>query len=114
MIVDLMGMGKRHAWVNGLSIGRYWPSYLSNENDYSSNCDFRGAYLDGKCATNGGKPIQRWYYIPRSYLNYGGREHTDFIRRVWWDAIGYRYPNNEGEKGMCNALCWKHVGAVMP
>ena len=93
-------MGKGHAWVNGLSIGRYWPSYFSNENDFSSNCDFRGA-------TNCGKPTQRWYileefldfelsikhpitfsvseclvffltfryHIPRSYMNYG-KENT--------------------------------------
>lgn len=96
-----MGMGKGHAWVNGLSIGRYWPSYLSIENGCSSSCDFRGAYSDGKCATNCGKPTQRWYvlcwilnslfnilqllnwkyyflfltlryHIPRSYLNCGG------------------------------------------
>ena len=63
MIVDLMGMGKGHAWVNGLSIGRYWPSYLSIENGCSSSCDFRGAYSDGKCATNCGKPTQRWYVL---------------------------------------------------
>ena len=63
MIMDFTGMGKGHAWVNGLSIGRYWPSSLSNENGCSSNCDFRGAYPDGKCATNGGKPIQRWYVL---------------------------------------------------
>ncbi|KAG6595196.1 Beta-galactosidase 7, partial [Cucurbita argyrosperma subsp. sororia] len=72
VIVDLMGMGKGHAWVNGLSIGRYWPSYLSTENGCSSSCDFRGAYSDGKCATNCGKPTQRWYHIPRSYLNCEG------------------------------------------
>ncbi|XP_022972701.1 beta-galactosidase 7-like [Cucurbita maxima] len=72
VIVDLMGMGKGHAWVNGLSIGRYWPSYLSIENGCSSSCDFRGAYSDGKCATNCGKPTQRWYHIPRSYLNCEG------------------------------------------
>lgn len=59
--MDLLGMGKGHAWVNGKSIGRYWPSYLANENDCSSHCDFRGAYYDNKCVTNCGKPTQRWY-----------------------------------------------------
>ncbi|KAA0025304.1 beta-galactosidase-like [Cucumis melo var. makuwa] len=75
VVVDLLGMGKGHAWVNGKSIGRYWPSYLANENDCSSHCDFRGAYYDNKCVTNCGKPTQRWYHIPRSYLN-KGKENT--------------------------------------
>lgn len=54
-------MGKGHGWVNGKSIGRYWPSYLANENGCSSNCDFRGAYYDSKCVINCGKPTQRSY-----------------------------------------------------
>ncbi|XP_022143801.1 beta-galactosidase 15-like [Momordica charantia] len=72
VVVDLLGMGKGHAWVNGKSIGRYWPSYLANENGCSSNCDFHGAYYDSKCVTNCGKPSQRWYHIPRSYLKNTG------------------------------------------
>lgn len=75
VVVDLNGMGKGHAWVNGKSIGRYWPSYLATENGCSSSCDFRGTYYDSKCATNCGKPSQRWYHIPRSYMN-KGKENT--------------------------------------
>ncbi|KAI3864613.1 hypothetical protein MKW92_028039, partial [Papaver armeniacum] len=29
VVVDLKGMGKGHAWVNGKSIGRLWPSFLA-------------------------------------------------------------------------------------
>uniref|UniRef100_A0A9I9CPE9 Beta-galactosidase n=1 Tax=Cucumis melo TaxID=3656 RepID=A0A9I9CPE9_CUCME len=63
VVVDLMGMGKGQAWVNGKSIGRYWPSYLATENGCSSSCDYRGAYYGSK------------YHIPRSYMN-DGKENT--------------------------------------
>ncbi|KAF3942594.1 hypothetical protein CMV_030763 [Castanea mollissima] len=66
--VDLMGLGKGHAWINGHSIGRYWPSYLAGEDGCSSECDYRGSYSDSKCLTNCGKPSQRWYHVPRSFL----------------------------------------------
>ncbi|XP_050243381.1 beta-galactosidase 15-like [Quercus robur] len=68
VVVDLMGLGKGHAWVNGHSIGRYWPSYLAGEDGCSSECDYRGSYSNSKCLTNCGKPSQRWYHVPRSFL----------------------------------------------
>ncbi|KAB2623580.1 beta-galactosidase 15-like [Pyrus ussuriensis x Pyrus communis] len=67
-VVDLMGLGKGHAWVNGKSIGRYWPSYSSDELGCSPTCNYRGAYTDKKCLTNCGLPSQRWYHVPRSFL----------------------------------------------
>ncbi|KAJ7976028.1 Beta-galactosidase [Quillaja saponaria] len=69
VVVDLMGLGKGMAWVNGNSLGRYWPGYLANENGCSPTCDFRGSYGSSKCRTNCGKPSQRWYHVPRSFLN---------------------------------------------
>ncbi|KAB2616021.1 beta-galactosidase 15-like [Pyrus ussuriensis x Pyrus communis] len=68
VVVDLMGLGKGHAWVNGKSIGRYWPSYSSDELGCSPTCNYRGAYTDKKCLTNCGLPSQRWYHVPRSFL----------------------------------------------
>ncbi|XP_052182584.1 beta-galactosidase-like [Diospyros lotus] len=69
VVVDLMGLGKGHAWVNGHSIGRYWPSYLA-ENDGCSlePCDYRGTYDNNKCVSNCGQPTQRWYHVPRSFM----------------------------------------------
>ncbi|XP_072075673.1 beta-galactosidase-like [Arachis hypogaea] len=67
--VDLSGLGKGQAWVNGNNIGRYWPTYLADDNGCSTTCDFRGAYTSSKCATGCGKPTQQWYHIPRSFLN---------------------------------------------
>ncbi|KAK9937828.1 hypothetical protein M0R45_014596 [Rubus argutus] len=68
VVVDLRGLGKGHAWVNGQSIGRYWTSYNADENGCTATCDYRGTYSDKKCLTNCGKPSQRWYHIPRSFL----------------------------------------------
>jgi len=69
IVVDLQGLGKGHAWVNGHSIGRYWPSWISPSDGCSDTCDYRGNYVPGKCNTNCGSPSQRWYHVPRSFLN---------------------------------------------
>nr|DAD39509.1 TPA_asm: hypothetical protein HUJ06_013832 [Nelumbo nucifera] len=68
VVVDLQGLGKGHAWVNGKSIGRYWPTFLSQQDGCSNTCDYRGPYSDSKCVTNCGHPSQRWYHVPRSFL----------------------------------------------
>ncbi|KAK9275963.1 hypothetical protein L1049_023238 [Liquidambar formosana] len=69
VVVDLQGLGKGHAWVNGKSIGRYWPSYMAEEDGCSDEiCDYRGSYDDKKCVTNCGQPTQRWYHVPRSFI----------------------------------------------
>ncbi|XP_059431698.1 beta-galactosidase [Corylus avellana] len=75
VVVDLQGMGKGQAWVNGRSIGRYWPSFLANKDGCNTTCDYRGEYSSEKCGMNCGNPTQRWYHIPRSYL--GNRKHTN-------------------------------------
>ncbi|XP_002516256.2 beta-galactosidase 15 [Ricinus communis] len=70
VVLDLQGMGKGFAWVNGNNIGRYWPSFLAEEDGCSTEvCDYRGAYDNNKCVTNCGKPTQRWYHVPRSFFN---------------------------------------------
>ncbi|KAL5549989.1 hypothetical protein UlMin_000165 [Ulmus minor] len=57
VVVDLMGLGKGHAWINGQSIGRYWPNYAAAETGCSYECDYRGAYSNNK------------YHVPRSFFN---------------------------------------------
>ncbi|KAI3949813.1 hypothetical protein MKW92_040003 [Papaver armeniacum] len=71
VVVDLKGMGKGHAWVNGNSIGRFWPSYHAKADGCSETCDYRGKYYSDKCLKNCGNPSQRWYHVPRSFLNSG-------------------------------------------
>lgn len=61
VVLDLWGLGKGTAWVNGHDIGRYWPSFLAGDNGCVSSCDYRGAYTGSKCLTNCGKSSQRWY-----------------------------------------------------
>ncbi|KAK1309283.1 Beta-galactosidase 15 [Acorus calamus] len=68
VVVDLKGMGKGHAWVNGHSIGRYWPNFTASS-DGCNPCDYRGSFSSNKCNTGCGEPTQRRYHVPRSFLN---------------------------------------------
>ncbi|KAJ8767433.1 hypothetical protein K2173_017477 [Erythroxylum novogranatense] len=73
VVVDLEGLGKGLAWVNGNLIGRYWPSYLAKEHGCDLHaCDYRGPYNNNKCVTGCGEPSQRWYHVPRSWLKDDG------------------------------------------
>ncbi|XP_021902005.1 beta-galactosidase 7 isoform X2 [Carica papaya] len=70
VVVDLLGLGKGEAWINGHSIGRYWPSFIADEQGCSDAvCDYRGSYNGDKCVSNCGQPTQRYYHVPRSFLN---------------------------------------------
>ncbi|GAB4826196.1 Beta-galactosidase 7 [Ancistrocladus abbreviatus] len=67
--LDFKGLGKGHAWVNGKSIGQYWTSMLASTDGCSLTCDYVGPYSDKKCLSNCGNPSQRWYHVPRLFLN---------------------------------------------
>ncbi|KAL7096126.1 hypothetical protein ACP275_10G064100 [Erythranthe tilingii] len=70
VVVDMQGLGKGLAWVNGNSLGRYWPSYVADVDGCSAEpCDYRGSYDSTKCVWNCGQPTQRWYHVPRSFMN---------------------------------------------
>nr|XP_027105178.1 beta-galactosidase 6-like [Coffea arabica] len=69
--VDLSSMGKGQAWVNGRSIGRYWPAYHSPSTGCTDNCDYRGSYNARKCLKKCGQPTQTLYHIPRHWLHAG-------------------------------------------
>ncbi|CAL0332281.1 unnamed protein product [Lupinus luteus] len=70
--IDFTGMGKGEAWVNGKSIGRYWPAYFSSNSGCTGSCNYRGAYSSSKCLKNCGKPSQSLYHVPRSWLKRSG------------------------------------------
>ncbi|KAL7201941.1 hypothetical protein ACSBR1_033602 [Camellia fascicularis] len=70
--LHFMGMGKGEAWVNGQSIGRYWPTYTSSNSGCTDTCNYRGAYRSHKCLKNCGKPSQQLYHVPRSWLQPSG------------------------------------------
>ncbi|XP_010939579.1 beta-galactosidase 2 [Elaeis guineensis] len=67
LAIDMSSMGKGQVWINGQSIGRYWPGYKAYGT--CGNCDYRGEYDEKKCQTNCGESSQIWYHVPRSWLN---------------------------------------------
>lgn len=64
---DMSSMGKGQVWVNGQSIGRHWAGYIAHGR--CNDCNYAGNYTEYKCQTNCGEPSQRWYHVPRSWLN---------------------------------------------
>ncbi|XP_031256445.1 beta-galactosidase 8 isoform X2 [Pistacia vera] len=72
LAIDFTGMGKGEAWVNGQSIGRYWPTYGSPNGGCTNSCNYRGSYSSNKCLKNCGKPSQELYHLPRSWLKSSG------------------------------------------
>ncbi|XP_010521248.1 PREDICTED: beta-galactosidase 10 [Tarenaya hassleriana] len=82
--LDMLGMGKGMAWLNGEEIGRYWPrkarkNYPNDE--CVKECDYRGKFMPDKCLTGCGEPSQRWYHVPRSWFKPSGNELVIFEER---------------------------------
>ncbi|XP_022749933.1 beta-galactosidase-like isoform X1 [Durio zibethinus] len=67
LALDMSSIGKGQIWINGQSIGRHWPGYIAHGD--CGACDYAGTYSDKKCRTYCGEPSQRWYHVPRSWLN---------------------------------------------
>ncbi|KAJ4969156.1 hypothetical protein NE237_015857 [Protea cynaroides] len=70
--LDFTGMGKGEAWVNGQSIGRYWPTFLSPKSGCTDSCNYRGSYSSNKCLKNCGASSQKLYHVPRSWVKPSG------------------------------------------
>ncbi|CAK8572525.1 unnamed protein product [Lathyrus sativus] len=99
IVVDFQGLGKGHAWVNGHSIGRYWASWVTATNGCSDTCDYRGKYVKEKCNTNCGSPSQRWYHVPRSFLN------DDMNTLVLFEEIGGNPQNVQFKTVTTGTIC---------
>ncbi|KAH6781302.1 beta galactosidase 1 [Perilla frutescens var. frutescens] len=67
LALDMNTMSKGEAWINGESIGRYWNEYKAAGN--CSECSYAGWFTETKCLRNCGQASQRWYHVPRSWLN---------------------------------------------
>ncbi|XP_047941413.1 beta-galactosidase 5-like [Salvia hispanica] len=65
LALEMSSMGKGQVWINGQSIGRYWTTYAKGQ---CSGCRYEGTYRQGECQDGCGKPTQRWYHVPRSWL----------------------------------------------
>ncbi|KAL3614665.1 Beta-galactosidase 3 [Castilleja foliolosa] len=63
--LDMSSMGKGQMWINGQSIGRYWPKIA---NGSCTGCTYKGIYRYFKCQIGCGKPTQSWYHVPRAWL----------------------------------------------
>ncbi|GAB4853797.1 Beta-galactosidase 1 [Ancistrocladus abbreviatus] len=70
LALDMNSMGKGQVWVNGQSIGRHWPAYKAAGN--CGECSYTGYFSENKCLSNCGQASQRWYHVPRSWLNPSG------------------------------------------
>ncbi|XP_057968356.1 beta-galactosidase 3 [Malania oleifera] len=64
--LDMRGMGKGQMWINGQSIGRYSTAIATGD---CESCSYRTNYRPDKCQRGCGKSTQRWYHVPRSWLN---------------------------------------------
>ncbi|KAJ7552724.1 hypothetical protein O6H91_06G067100 [Diphasiastrum complanatum] len=97
--LDLGGMGKGLVWVNGKSLGRYWPAFRAPQNGCSQKCDYRGPYGPSKCVTGCGQPSQQWYHIPRAWLEPTG----NFL--VLFEEIGGDISNIQIVTRSTNSVC---------
>ncbi|KAL0460210.1 UNVERIFIED_CONTAM: Beta-galactosidase 8 [Sesamum latifolium] len=70
--LDFTGLGKGQAWINGQSIGRYWPTNIAGNSGCTGSCNYRGSYSSSKCLKNCEKPTQQLYHVPRSWLKPSG------------------------------------------
>ncbi|KAK6922654.1 D-galactoside/L-rhamnose binding SUEL lectin domain [Dillenia turbinata] len=68
LALDMGSMGKGQVWINGQSIGRYWTAYASGN---CNGCSYTGTFRPPKCQLGCGQPTQRWYHVPRSWLQQG-------------------------------------------
>ncbi|XP_071686020.1 beta-galactosidase-like [Rutidosis leptorrhynchoides] len=66
LALDMSSMGKGQIWINGQSIGRYWPAYTARGS--CSTCSYAGYFDENKCLSNCGEASQKWYHVPRSWL----------------------------------------------
>nr|Q00662.1 RecName: Full=Putative beta-galactosidase; Short=Lactase; AltName: Full=SR12 protein; Flags: Precursor [Dianthus caryophyllus]CAA40459.1 CARSR12 [Dianthus caryophyllus] len=67
LALDLGSMGKGQAWINGQSIGRHWSNNIA-KGSCNDNCNYAGTYTETKCLSDCGKSSQKWYHVPRSWL----------------------------------------------
>ncbi|XP_071723049.1 beta-galactosidase-like isoform X2 [Rutidosis leptorrhynchoides] len=76
LALDMSSMSKGQIWVNGQSVGRYYPSYTARGKCY--DCDYAGIYSGTKCLSKCGEASQKWYHVPRSWVKPSGNVLTVF------------------------------------
>ncbi|PRQ33629.1 putative glycosidase [Rosa chinensis] len=108
--LDFTGMGKGEAWVNGQSIGRYWPTNIAPKSGCPDTCNYRGAYSADKCRKNCGKPSQELYHVPRSWLKSSGNILVLF-EEVGGDPTQLSFATRQVES-LCSHVSESHPSPV--
>ncbi|KAJ8774236.1 hypothetical protein K2173_009667 [Erythroxylum novogranatense] len=67
LALDMASMGKGQVWINGQSVGRYWPANKASGS--CGECNYAGTFSETKCLRNCEEASQRWYHVPRSWIN---------------------------------------------
>jgi hypothetical protein len=65
LALDMGSMGKGQIWINGQSIGRYSTAYATGD---CKDCSYTGSFRATRCQAGCGQPTQRWYHVPKSWL----------------------------------------------
>ncbi|CAM8909490.1 unnamed protein product [Rhodiola kirilowii] len=73
--LDMKGMGKGQIWINAQSLGRYWTA---KANGNCQECSYNQTFRPPRCQVGCGKPTQRWYHVPRSWLRPTGNQVVIF------------------------------------
>ncbi|MCO5547426.1 hypothetical protein L7F22_000875 [Adiantum nelumboides] len=64
LALDLSTMGKGQVWVNGKSIGRYWPLCQAS----GKRCSLWCGAKEKRCYSGCGQSSQRWYHVPLAWM----------------------------------------------
>uniref|UniRef100_A0ACD5Z522 Uncharacterized protein n=1 Tax=Avena sativa TaxID=4498 RepID=A0ACD5Z522_AVESA len=123
VVVDLAGLNKGMVYVNGHNLGRYWTSYIAGDMDGCHRCDYRGEYKtwgnQEKCLTGCHEIGQRFYHVPRSFLNTGGLNTIVLFEEAGGDPTKVNFRTVkvgpvcvDAEKGDAITLSCAHGGTI--
>jgi len=80
LALDLSGLTKGFAYVNGNGIGRYWNIIAGGNcplcSEIDAHCNYRGNYGPDNCKCDCGIPSQRYYHVPRDWLAPNGGSNS--------------------------------------
>jgi len=80
LALDMTGLGKGFAYVNGHGLGRYWNITASGScpscANINNSCDYKGTYSPSHCNCDCGVPSQRYYHVPRDWLAAVGSQNN--------------------------------------
>lgn len=97
LALDMGSMGKGQVWINGQSIGRYWPAYKASGS--CGECNYAGYFNEKKCQSNCGEASQRWYHVPRSWLT--SQNFLVVFEEMGGDPSGISLVKKNSRKCLC-------------